>query len=136
MITKSFACISSTARSSNVSATSVLAASKAAKRKSAISFTSVSLSSFQEESSYCLGFDVAASGQGDLAVIYIDEVKGEDLWLRALFSCRTEDWHFLQTVLFKFLRGLQSVAAAGDSSGLGRQICWEASQQFGSRFGS
>ena len=25
---------------------------------------------------YCLGFDVAASGQGDLAVIYIDEAKG------------------------------------------------------------
>src|SRR6185295_12859039 len=38
-----------------------------------------------------LGFDIAASGQGDLAVIYMDEAKGDDLWLRGLFSCRTED---------------------------------------------
>jgi phage FluMu gp28-like protein len=83
-----------------------------------------------------LGFDVAASGQGDLAVIYIDQAAGEDLWLRALFSCRTEDWHFLQTVLFQFMRRLRSAKAAGDSSGLGRQICWEAGRQFGSRFES
>src|SRR5207249_6106030 len=38
-----------------------------------------------------LGFDVAASGQGNLAAIYIDEVKGSDLWLRALFTARTEE---------------------------------------------
>src|SRR5207248_1814246 len=80
--------------------------------------------------SFRLGFDVAASGQGDLAAIYIDEAQGDDLWLRGLFTCRTEDWHFLQTVLFKFMRGLKSVQAAGDSSGLGRQICWEANRQF------
>jgi len=91
---------------------------------------------FRTKSTYRLGFDVAASGQGDLAVIYIDEVKGDELWLRGLFSCRTEDWHFLQTVLFEFLNRLKSVRAAGDSSGLGRQLCWEASQEFGSRFES
>src|SRR5438094_4194695 len=79
---------------------------------------------------YCLGFDVAASGQGDLAVIYIDEAKGDELWLRALFTCRTEDWHFLKTVLFHFLRNLRSVQAAGDESGLGRQICWEAAKHY------
>ena len=85
-------------------------------------------------SSFRLGFDVAASGQGDLAAIYIDEAHGPELSLRALFTCRTEDWHFLKTVLFCFLRELPSLQAAGDESGLGRQICWEAAQHFGSRF--
>jgi phage FluMu gp28-like protein len=83
---------------------------------------------------YALGFDVAASGQGDLGAIYIDEAKGDELWLRALFTCRTEDWHFIKTVLFFFLANLKSVQAAGDESGLGRQICWEAAAQFSSRF--
>jgi phage FluMu gp28-like protein len=81
-----------------------------------------------------LGFDVAASGLGDLACIYIDEAKGDELWLRALFSCRTEDWHFLKTVLFYFLQRLPNLQAAGDESGLGRQICWEAAEHFSSRF--
>jgi phage FluMu gp28-like protein len=81
-----------------------------------------------------LGFDVAASGQGDLAVIYIDESKGDELQLRGLFTCRTEDWNFLRTVLFKFLRELRYVKAAGDESGLGRQICWEGAGHFSSRF--
>jgi phage FluMu gp28-like protein len=89
---------------------------------------------FQTKSTWRLGFDVAASGQGDLAVIYIDEVQGSELWLRALFTCRTEDWHFLSTVLFKFLSELRYVQAAGDASGLGRQICWDAASHFGSRF--
>ena len=84
--------------------------------------------------SFRLGFDVAASGQGDLAVIYIDERQDDELWLRGLFSCRTEDWHFLQTVLFKFLSELRSLKACGDASGLGRQICWDAAKRFSSRF--
>jgi phage FluMu gp28-like protein len=82
-----------------------------------------------------LGFDVAASGQGDLAAIYIDEVlPDQKLSLRALFTCRTEDWHFLKTVLFFFLGNLRRLQAAGDESGLGRQICWEAAQKFAGRF--
>jgi len=81
-----------------------------------------------------LGFDVAASGRGDLAAFYIDELKGSELWLRALLTVRTEDWNFLKTVLFYFLRKLNSVQGAGDESGLGRQICWEAASKFGSRF--
>jgi phage FluMu gp28-like protein len=81
-----------------------------------------------------LGFDVAASGQGDLATIYIDEANGDELWLRGLFTCRTEDWHFLKTVLFYFLRNLPRVQAAGDESGLGRQICWEAASQHAGKF--
>ena len=81
-----------------------------------------------------LGFDVAASGTGDLAVIYIDEVRDSVLWLRGLFSCRTEDWDFLETVLFTFLRELRSVQGAGDETGVGRQICWKAASHFSSRF--
>ena len=81
-----------------------------------------------------LGFDVAASGQGDLAAFYIDEAKDSQLWLRALLTVRTEDWHFLGCVLFCLLEELRPIYAAGDESGLGRQICWEAANQFGSRF--
>jgi phage FluMu gp28-like protein len=66
--------------------------------------------------------------------MYIDQVRGRDLWLRGLLTCRTDDWHFLTTVLFCFMRELQSVQAAGDESGLGRQICWEAADAYASRF--
>jgi phage FluMu gp28-like protein len=85
-------------------------------------------------SSFRLGFDVAASGHGDLAAFYIDQVKGSELWLRSLLTARTEDWHFLKTTLFYFLQRLPNLQAAGDESGLGRQICWEAASQFSSRF--
>ncbi len=86
-----------------------------------------------------LGFDVAASGQGDLAVLYIDDVAarhglGMGLWLQALLTARTEDWHFLKTTLFFFLQHIPAMQAAGDESGLGRQICWEAATRFPSRF--
>jgi phage FluMu gp28-like protein len=81
-----------------------------------------------------LGFDIAASGAGDLCAIYIDEARADDLWLRALFTCRTEDWDFIKTVLFLFLEKLPRLQAAGDESGLGRQICWEASQQYSYKF--
>jgi len=83
---------------------------------------------------YSIGFDVAASGQGDLTVIYVDERRRPNLWLRALFTCRTDDWHFIKTVLFSFMLNLPNAPAAGDETGLGRQICWEASKRFGSRF--
>jgi phage FluMu gp28-like protein len=81
-----------------------------------------------------LGFDVAASGSGDLAAFYIDEAKDNDLWLRALLTCRTEDWDFIRTVLFYFLDNIPRVQAAGDESGLGRQICWEAARHRSYRF--
>jgi phage FluMu gp28-like protein len=102
--------------------------------KSSSSSSSSSKSPFTKSTKFRLGFDVAASGQGDLAAIYIDEAKGDELWLRALFTCRTEDWHFLKTVLFYFLQHLPNLQAAGDESGLGRQICWEASSKYSSRF--
>src|ERR1043166_3055493 len=81
-----------------------------------------------------IGFDVAASGQGNLAAIYIDEAKSDDLWLSALFTCRPADWNFLKTVLFCFLREVRSLKAVGDESGLGRQICWEAAREFPGHF--
>src|SRR5206468_1935790 len=74
------------------------------------------------------------SGQGDLAAFYFDEPKGSELWLRALLTARTEDWDFLKTALFFFLRYLPNIKAAGDESGLGRQICWEAAKQYSGRF--
>jgi len=80
------------------------------------------------------GFDVAASGQGNLAAFYIDEERGNDLWLSALFTCRTDDWHFLKAVTFKFLRDLRNFRVHGDASGLGRQICWDAGQRFRGKF--
>jgi len=36
----------------------------------------------------------------------------------------------LQTVLWTFHRRLSSLQAAGDETGLGRQICWESAKQF------
>jgi phage FluMu gp28-like protein len=87
-----------------------------------------------EAKRYRLGFDVAASGQGDLSAIYIDEEIGSDLWLAGLFTARTEDWHFIKTVLFHFLWKLKNLKAAGDESGLGRQICWEAASRWSYKF--
>ena len=78
-----------------------------------------------------LGFDIAASGKGDLAVFYIDRLTGDQLRLEGLLSARTEDWHFLKTALFFFLDELPNVRAAGDETGLGRQICWEAAKHSG-----
>ena len=49
-------------------------------------------------------------------------------------SLVAEDWHFLKTVLFFFLEKLPVRRAAGDETGLGRQICWEAAKQFSFRF--
>lgn len=85
---------------------------------------------FNEPARYRLGFDVAASGEGDLASIYIDKKLAPALQLAALFTCRTDDWDFLKTVLWHFHRRLSALQSAGDETGLGRQICWETAQRF------
>jgi phage FluMu gp28-like protein len=85
---------------------------------------------FNEPLRYRLGFDVAASGEGDLASIYVDKKIAPTLQLAALFTCRTDDWDFIKTVLWHFHRRLSSLQAAGDETGLGRQICWETAQKF------
>jgi phage FluMu gp28-like protein len=89
---------------------------------------------FGSDARWRVGFDVAASGEGDLAVIYIDSQEASSLTLRGLLTCRTEDWHFLKTALFTILKNLPGVMAAGDETGLGRQICWEAAKAFPGRF--
>ncbi len=89
---------------------------------------------FGVDARWRVGFDVAASGEGDLAVIYIDSQEASSLTLRGLLTCRTEDWHFLKTALFTILKNLPGVMAAGDETGLGRQICWEAAKAFPGRF--
>jgi phage FluMu gp28-like protein len=84
-----------------------------------------------------LGFDVAASGRGNLTVIYVDRLlqeSGGPVELAGLFTCRTQDWHFIKTVLYTFMLRLNSVYACGDETGLGRQICWEASRRFAGSF--
>ena len=81
-----------------------------------------------------LGFDVAASGQGDLAAIYVDAIRRGELHLSGLLTCRTQDWNFLKLALFTFMRHTTAVQAAGDETGLGRQICWEAAKEFPGRF--
>ncbi len=81
-----------------------------------------------------LGFDVAASGKGDLAVICIEELQHGTLWMRALLTCRTEDWHFLKTALFFFFEAQPELRGGGDETGLGRQICWEAAARFSYAF--
>jgi len=91
-------------------------------------------SSTKPSTHFRLGFDVAASGSGNLAAFYIDEVKSNQLWLKALLTLRTEDWHFLKTVLCFFLNDLRNVQGAGDASGLGQQICWEAAKKHSGRF--
>lgn len=81
-----------------------------------------------------LGFDVAASGQGDLASIYVDRKDGSALKMSALFTCRTDDWDFLETTLHWFMRSTTSVSGVGDETGLGRQICWNAAKKFPGQF--
>lgn len=83
---------------------------------------------------YRLGFDVAASGQGDLASIYIDRLLGDAAHLAGLFTCRTDDWDFLRNAVWLFMRHLPDVIGAGDETGLGRQICWETEQEFPGAF--
>ncbi len=89
---------------------------------------------FTTPAQYRLGFDVAASGEGDLACIYIDKKEPPRLRLAGLFTCRTDDWHFLKTVLWTFHRRLTGLRSAGDETGLGRQICWETAQTFPGQF--
>lgn len=85
---------------------------------------------FNEPQRYRLGFDVAASGEGDLAGIYLDRKETAALRLDALFTCRTDDWNFLQNVLWCFHEKLGALKSAGDETGLGRQICWETAKRY------
>lgn len=89
---------------------------------------------FSEPGHRRLGFDVAASGQGDLAAIYIDGKQNGRSVQDALFTCRTDDWHFLKHALWSMMADVGGLRGAGDETGLGKQICWETSQEFPNRF--
>lgn len=80
------------------------------------------------------GFDVAASGQGDLGSFWLDAKVGGRLEQRALLTTQTEDWNFLTAALNWFMEELPDARGAGDKTGLGRQICWQAEQAFPGRF--
>lgn len=82
---------------------------------------------------YRLGFDVAASGNGDLGAFWIDVKVGVCYRQVALLTTRTEDWHFIKSALFWFMRR-PGMKGAGDATGIGRQITWEAAQAFSSNF--
>lgn len=80
-----------------------------------------------------IGFDVAASGKGDLASFWLDAAIGSRLEQRGLLTTQTEDWDFLTVALMWFMK-LPDARGAGDSTGLGRQITWTAEQRTGGRF--
>lgn len=80
-----------------------------------------------------IGFDVAASGKGDLASFWIDAKTARGLEQRALLTTQTEDWDFLTAALMWFM-GLPDARGCGDATGLGRQITWTAEQRTGGRF--
>jgi phage FluMu gp28-like protein len=81
-----------------------------------------------------VGFDVAASGKGDLASIWVDGKTARGLEHRALLTTQTEDWDFLTTALMWFMKNLPDALGRGDSTGLGRQITLTAEQRTGGRF--
>jgi phage FluMu gp28-like protein len=89
---------------------------------------------FDDPQHYRLGFDVAASGEGDLACIYVDRKEGGQQKLDALLTTRTDDWDFLKCCLWTFMRSLSAVTGCGDETGLGKQICWETAKEFSGRF--
>jgi len=83
---------------------------------------------------HTLGYDVAASGEGDLASIYVDRVEAERSRLMGLLTFRTDDWDFHKASTRTFMRGVAGLTAAGDETGLGRQICWERANEFPGQF--
>lgn len=81
-----------------------------------------------------LGYDVAASGQGDLACWWLDRKESTVARLSALLTARTEDWDFHTTALHWFLSTFPAITGRGDETGLGRQICWTAANTFPHQF--
>jgi phage FluMu gp28-like protein len=85
---------------------------------------------------HTLGYDVAASGKGDLACVYMDEATATASTLRGLLTFRTQDWDFHDVVTRFFMTKVVAVRGAGDGTGLGMKICWELVQLFPGRFES
>lgn len=83
---------------------------------------------------YRLGFDIAASGHGDLGSFYVDGKEGELFKLRGLLTTQTEDWHYMKCACRWFLTHLSAIQGCGDETGLGRNICWDMKQEFPTKF--
>lgn len=81
-----------------------------------------------------LGYDVAASGEGDLAAIYVDRVEAGLARAAGLLTFRTDDWDFHKVATRFFMSRVAGLSAAGDETGLGRQVCWELAQDFPGQF--
>jgi phage FluMu gp28-like protein len=81
-----------------------------------------------------LGYDVAASGQGDLAALYVDRKQDQTAQAHGLLTWRTDDWDFHDVVTHHFMDRLTAVRGAGDKTGLGMKICWELEQDYPDRF--
>ncbi|WP_172682938.1 hypothetical protein [Verrucomicrobium spinosum] len=81
-----------------------------------------------------MGFDIAASGHGDLGSFYVDGKEGDVFKLRGLLTTQTEDWHFMKCACRWFLTNLSAIMGCGDETGLGRNICWDMKQEFPTKF--
>jgi len=81
-----------------------------------------------------MGFDVAASGKGDLTVFYVDEFQRPNFWLRLLFTCRTDDWHFIKTVLFALMQVLPQCRWPGTKPGWGGKFAGRPPGSSGATF--
>lgn len=85
----------------------------------------------QHQRKHRLGFDIAATGNGDLGAMYVDSVEsGDRLQLRGLLTTQTEDWHFMECACRFFMRRLPAIVGMGDETGLGKRTCWQMMQDF------
>lgn len=81
-----------------------------------------------------LGFDVAASGEGDLGAFWLAAKAGGRLKQRALLTTQTEDWQFIEAALAFFMEAFPSITGCGDGTGLGREITWKATAKYSGKF--
>lgn len=89
---------------------------------------------FSTPGRHTLGYDVAASGEGDLASIYVDRIEEGRSRLAGLLTYRTDDWDVHQCAVRLFMRTVAGLSACGDETGLGRQICWTMMKEFPGQF--
>jgi phage FluMu gp28-like protein len=88
---------------------------------------------FASPAHYRLGYDVAASGEGDLGSFWLAAKEEQRLAQRGLLTTQHEDWHWHEAALDALME-LPGVLGCGDKTGLGRQISWTAEQRFPGRF--
>jgi phage FluMu gp28-like protein len=87
-----------------------------------------------ETARHSLGYDVACTGQGDLASVYVDRIEGPVSTAAGLLTFRTDDWDFHDVATRWFMERVVAIRGAGDKTGLGAKICWELERHFVGRF--